>query len=72
MENKLDILFLHAIVITMRGNGVGIIEDGAVGVKGTRITFVGSSEEASGYVAERLIDAANHKVMMHISIQGTD
>ncbi|KAI4440322.1 Atrazine chlorohydrolase [Schaedlerella arabinosiphila] len=64
MENKLDILFLHAIVITMRGNGVGIIEDGAVGVKGTRITFVGSSEEASGYVAERLIDAANHKVIM--------
>lgn len=64
MENKLDILFLHAIVITMRGNGAGIIEDGAVGVKGTRITFVGSSEEASGYVAERLIDAANHKVIM--------
>ena len=29
MGNRLDVLFLHAIVITMQGNGVGIIEDGA-------------------------------------------
>lgn len=63
MGNRLDVLFLHAIVITMQGNGVGIIEDGAVGVKGTRIAFVGRSEEASGYTAERLIHAAG-KVLM--------
>lgn len=63
MGNNLDILFLHAIVITLQGNGVGIIEDGAVGVKGTRIAFVGSSEEASCYMAERQIDATNKVIM---------
>ena len=40
-----DYLFIHAILITMRGNGVGILEDGAVAVTGNRISAVGATKE---------------------------
>lgn len=63
MDHKLNILFLHAIVITMQGKGVGIIEDGAVGIKGDQITFVGKSDDAKGYTAERVILAENKVIM---------
>ena len=45
-----DYLFIHAILITMRGNGVGILEDGAVAVTGNRISAVGATKGSSGLV----------------------
>ena len=53
-----DHLFIHAIVITMRGNGVGIIEDGAVAVTGSRISAVGPTEEIlAEWTGHRVINA---------------
>lgn len=63
-QYRLSILFVHAIVVTMCGEGVGLIENGAVGIKGDRIIFVGSTDEAvKNYTAERCIDA-HDKVLM--------
>ncbi len=64
MSNMLDLLILHGIVLTMAGEGVGLIPDGAVGIRGNRIIFVGSSAEAENrYAAHRYIDADNKAVM---------
>ena len=41
----LDIIIENGIVITMEGKGVGIINDGAVGIKGNKISFVGETEK---------------------------
>ncbi|HEX3026248.1 MAG TPA: amidohydrolase family protein [Clostridia bacterium] len=60
----LDILILHGFVITMEGRGLGIIEDGAVGIKGNKIEVVGvSGEIQKEYSAHRVIDAENKVVM---------
>ena len=59
-----DHLFIHAIVITMRGNGVGIIEDGAVAVTGSRISAVGPTEEIlAEWTGHRVINAAGKVIM---------
>jgi 5-methylthioadenosine/S-adenosylhomocysteine deaminase len=60
----LDILIYNGMVITMEGKGVGIISNGAIGVKGNLITVVGDSDEVvNQYKAHRYIDA-KHKVVM--------
>lgn len=60
----MDILFLHGHVITMQGNGVGIIEDGAVGVKENKIVFVGGGKEAArNCSAQREIDISGKVIM---------
>ena len=57
-----DYLFIHAILITMRGNGVGILEDGAVAVTGNRISAVGATKEVlQDWSAHRVIDASDRK-----------
>ena len=59
-----DHLFIHAIVITMRGNGVGIIEDGAVAVTGSRISAVGPTEEIlAEWTGHRVINATGKVIM---------
>lgn len=59
-----DYLFIHAILITMRGNGVGILEDGAVAVTGNRISAVGATKEVlQDWSAHRVIDASGKVVM---------
>lgn len=60
----LDYLFVHAVVITMQGDGVGILEDGAVGVKESRIATVGPTDEVlQNCHTDQLIDASG-KVLM--------
>lgn len=64
MKTNADILFIHGIVITMQGKGVGIVEDGAVAVTGSRISAVGTTEEVlSEWSAHRVIDASGKVVM---------
>lgn len=59
-----DYLFIHAILITMRGNGVGILEDGAVAVTGNRISAVGATKEVlQDWSAHRVIDASGKVVI---------
>ena len=60
----LDILILNGIVITMEGRGVGIIEDGAVGIKNNVIVVVGPADEVQRqYSAHRYVDASRKAVM---------
>ncbi|ADU29011.1 amidohydrolase family protein [Evansella cellulosilytica] len=61
---KVDILITNGFVVTMEGRGVGMIEDGAVAIKGNRIEAVGSSYDIMReYKAEHVIDAKNKLVM---------
>ena len=60
----LDILITNGIVITMEGPGVGIINDGAVGIQGNRIAVVGqTSDVLRAHKAHRYIDATRRVVM---------
>ena len=60
----LDILIKDGFVITMEGNGVGVIEKGAVGIKDNRIEVVGPSDEVCrDWNAHRVIDAAGKAVL---------
>ncbi len=64
MGNVLDLLVEGGIVLTMAGNGVGIIENGAVGICENKIAVVGPADEVCRkYTAHRVIHAAN-KVLM--------
>lgn len=64
MKTNADVLFIHGIVITMQGKGVGIVEDGAVAVTGCRISAVGTTEQVlSEWSAHRVINASGKVVM---------
>ncbi|WP_139368193.1 amidohydrolase family protein [Evansella clarkii] len=59
-----DILITNGFVVTMEGKGVGMIEDGALAIKGNKIVAVGKTNELkSQYNADRLMDAKNKVVM---------
>lgn len=60
----LDILIYDGIIITMEGKGVGIINNGAIGIKGNRIEAVGESDTLKKkYRAHRYLDASNKAVL---------
>ena len=60
----LDLIIKNAIVLTMAGKGVGLIEDGAVGIKDDTIVVVDDSVTVSkNYKAEREIDAKGKVVL---------
>ena len=60
----LDIIIMNGILITMEGKGVGIINNGAVGIKGNRISVVGETHEVlNSHRAHRYIDATRKVVM---------
>ena len=61
---KIDTLILHADLFTMKGDGVGYIEDGAVAIDRGKITAVGDSSTLSAqYDAEEVIDATDKMVL---------
>lgn len=61
---NVDVIFHGGFVITMEGPGTGIIENGAVAVKGNRIAAVGPTADVlREYRAERYIDTAGKAVM---------
>ena len=41
----LDIIIYGGYVVTMEGPGTGLINNGAVGIKGNKIEVVGSTDE---------------------------
>ena len=64
MAQSVDLLVLHAHLLTMRGNGVGYLRDGALAVRGDSLVDVGpSSELAQRYQAAETLDATNCAVM---------
>ncbi|WP_035321766.1 amidohydrolase family protein [Peribacillus kribbensis] len=61
---KVDLIIANAYVMTMDGPGVGMIEDGAIAIKGSKIAAVGTSSEVlSQFSADELLDAKNKLVM---------
>jgi len=61
---KLDIVIYNGIVLTMSGKGIGIIPDGAIGIKGNKIICVDDSTQVmKEYKAEHVINA-NKKIIM--------
>lgn len=59
-----DLLIIHGIVITMQGQGTGIVNDGAVAVQGSTIRAVGETAELrKEYDGHRVIDATDKVVM---------
>lgn len=64
MTEQVDRLIIHAHLLTMAGEGVGYIADGAVAVQGTRIAAVGSTADLlQHYTADEIIDATDMLVM---------
>lgn len=64
MSKTLDVLIKGGIVLTITGAGVGLIENGAVGIAGSKIAAVGTSEDiCRQYTAHRVINAENKVVM---------
>jgi 5-methylthioadenosine/S-adenosylhomocysteine deaminase len=61
---KVDLIIRNGLVMTMEGKGVGLIEDGAVAIKGNTIQAVGSTLDITrSFSAEREIDAKDKLVM---------
>lgn len=61
---NVDVIFHGGFVITMEGPGTGVINCGAVAVKGNRIAAVGPADEVlKEYTADRYIDTAGKAVM---------
>ncbi len=58
----LDLLLTGGSVITMDPKR-RIIEDGAVGIEGNRIVFVGTAQEARGFSAKKTVDCKHHAIM---------
>lgn len=61
---RVDTLFVHAHLLTMQGEGVGYIGDGALAVAGSRIVDVGSTLTLRGrYGADETIDTRGCAVL---------
>lgn len=64
MPQSVDLLILHAHLLTMQGEGVGYIRDGAVAVRGDTIVDVGESDALSErYEVAEVLDADGCAVM---------
>ncbi len=64
MNEHADTLFVHAHLFTMQGEGVGYIADGAVAVEGSRIVYVGRTDELiDRFQADERIDATGHAIL---------
>ena len=64
MAQSVDLLVLHAHLLTMQGNGVGYLRDGALAVRGDSLVDVGpSSELAQRYQAAEILDATDCAVL---------
>lgn len=60
----LDLLITNGFALTMEGDGVGPLENAALGIKGTDIVVVGDTTEVlRQYSAHRYIDATNKVIM---------
>ncbi|MCB0047147.1 MAG: amidohydrolase family protein [Caldilineaceae bacterium] len=64
MPEPVQTLVLHAHLLTMAGDGVGYMADGAVAVRNGVIAAVGPTDDlASRFVADEVIDATNRALL---------
>jgi 5-methylthioadenosine/S-adenosylhomocysteine deaminase len=64
LTERIDVLIVHAHLLTMRGEGVGYVADGAVAVRGSRIVAVGATAELSDrFETAETVDASDCAVL---------
>ena len=59
----MDIVILDSWILTLSDNKLGIIKNGAIGVEGSQISYVGTSENLNPKSADIVIDGTNHITM---------
>ncbi|MFX1250827.1 MAG: amidohydrolase family protein [Promethearchaeota archaeon] len=59
----MDIAVINTWLITFKGNNLGIIQNGALGIENGKIIYVGLTEGFDYNVADRVIDGTNHVTM---------
>lgn len=64
MKTPIDTLLIHGHVLTMAGDGVGYLADGALAIQGNGIQDVGPTDRMlSEYEPENTIDASGHAIL---------
>ncbi len=59
----MNIAITNAWILTLKENKLGIIKNGAVGIEGNRISYIGSSDGLNPKEADLVIDGTKHLVM---------
>jgi 5-methylthioadenosine/S-adenosylhomocysteine deaminase len=59
----MDIAIINTNLLTFKGNNLGIIDNGAVGIHGTKISYIGKSNEINLNNYETIIDGKHHVTM---------
>lgn len=64
MNESAEILITHVHLLSMAGDGIGYIRDGAVAIKGQRIVGVGTTDQlTSRFHANETIDGTGHALL---------
>lgn len=61
--NRIDIAIINSWLLTFRGEKLGLIENGGVGITDDKITFVGSMDDFQYKQADKIINAKDHITM---------
>ncbi|MHA1970143.1 MAG: amidohydrolase family protein [Candidatus Hodarchaeales archaeon] len=56
----MGIAIINSLLITQSGTGSGLIRNGAIGISGNKINFVGKTEDCNYREADKVINASNH------------
>ena len=59
----MDLAIVNTWLVTFKGDGLGIIQDGAVGIEGDQIVYVGETGNCDYRAADIVIDGSNHVTM---------
>jgi len=59
----MDLGIINTFLLTFQGKGLGIIENGAIGIENDEIVFVGKTEDFDSRETEKIIDGRNHVTM---------
>jgi len=59
----MKIAIINTNLLTFKGNNLGIIDNGAIGINGTKITYVGKTADFDFKDYEKIINGKNHVTM---------
>ena len=60
---EMDLAIVNAWILTLAKRRLGIIKDGAIGVEGDKICFIGPTEDLDTNKIDIIIDGKRHLVM---------
>ncbi|MHA1504038.1 MAG: amidohydrolase family protein [Candidatus Heimdallarchaeota archaeon] len=59
----MDIVIINTWLLTFKGDSLGIVKNGAIGVEGNKISYVGPTKGFDYKSSNRIIDGTNHVTM---------